>query len=76
MGRHPGALFVAPPPTLLTNARFAGVGVKRLVDEFVGDVGSVELRGVDVVDAQLDCAAQHGQRLVVVTGWPEYAGTG
>ena len=42
------------------------IGVQRLADQLVGHVGPVELRGVDVVDAQLDCAPQHGDRLVVV----------
>jgi len=53
-----------------------GVGVKRLADQFVGDVWPVELRGVDVVDAQLNCAFEDGQRLVTVPRRPEHAGAG
>src|SRR5438309_7197282 len=38
-----------------------GVRVKGGVDQLVGDVGPVELSGVDVVHAQLDGPAEHGQ---------------
>jgi hypothetical protein len=47
-----------------------------LTDEFVGDVRTVELRGVDVVDAEFDRPFQHGDRLVVVSGRAEDAGSG
>ncbi len=50
--------------------------MKRFTDQFVGDVRPVELCGVDVVDAQLNCAPQHGQSLVVVARRPEHTGTG
>ena len=50
--------------------------MQRLADQLVGDIRTVELRGVDVVDAQLDCAPQHGERLVVVTRRAEDAGPG
>ena len=63
-------------PTLLTNARVGGVGMQRFADEFVGDIRAVELRGVDVVDAQLDCALEHGERLVVVARRAEHTGPG
>ncbi len=76
LGGHPRACVVASAADLAHQRQVVGVRVKRLADEFVGDIGSVELRGVDVVDAQLNCAAQHRQRLVVVAWWPEYAGTG
>ena len=50
--------------------------MQGLADEFVGDVGAVELRGVDVVDAQFDGPAQHGERLVPVTRRTEHSGPG
>ncbi|GAA1242735.1 hypothetical protein GCM10009676_30240 [Prauserella halophila] len=50
--------------------------MQRLADQLVRDVGSVELGGVDVIDTELDGAAQHGDGLVVVTRWPQDAGTG
>jgi len=40
--------------------------VQRLADELVDDVGTVELRGVDVIDAELDRAAQDGDRRCAV----------
>ena len=45
-----------------------------LADELVGDVGAIELSGVDVVDAELDGAAQHRQRLVAVARRSEHTG--
>ena len=52
------------------------VGVQGLVDELVGHVGPVVLGGVDVVDPQLDRAAQHGERRVAVPGRTQHARTG
>lgn len=39
-------------------------------------VGAVELRGVDVVDAELHGALEHGPGGVAVLGRPEDAGAG
>ena len=50
--------------------------MQRLADEFVGHVRAVELRGVDVVDAELDRTPQYRQRLVAVPRRPEHAGPG
>ena len=50
--------------------------MKRLADELVGDVRTVVLGGVDVVDAQLNCTSQHRDRLVVVTRWTEHSRPG
>ena len=43
-------------------------GVKRLADQVLADLGAVGVGGVDEVDAQFDCPAQHGDRRVVVGG--------
>ncbi len=50
--------------------------MKRLADQLVGDVRPVELRGVDVVDAEFDGAAQDGERLRAVARRAEHARTG
>ena len=47
--------------------------MQRVVDELVDDVGAVVLRGVDVVDAELDRAAQDGAGGVEVAGRAEDA---
>ena len=72
--RHPVALVVAAGADLADQREVLGIGVQRLADEFVGDVRAVELRGVDVVDAQLDGASEHGDRLVVVARRAETPG--
>ena len=64
------------PPTLLTSARSAGYGCSASRISSLDDVRAVELRGVDVVDAQLNCAPQYRDRLVVVARRPEHAGPG
>ena len=73
---QPRAGVVAPRADLADQREVGRIRVQRLADQFVGDVGAVELRGVDVVDAQLDCAPQHGERLVVVARRPEHARPG
>jgi site-specific DNA-cytosine methylase len=50
--------------------------VQRLADQVVGDVGAVELRGVDVVDAELHGAAQDRTRAFGVARRAEDAGAG
>ena len=73
---QPVALVVAAPADLADQREVVRIRVQRLADEFVGHVRPVELRGVDVVDAELDGPAQHGDRLVVVAWWPEDSGSG
>ena len=63
-------------PTLLTKARLAGYGCSASRISSLATFGAVELRGVDVVDAQFDGAPEHGDRLVVVARRAEYAGAG
>ena len=72
-----------PPPGVVSRAADLGdqrhvgrIRVQGLADEFVGDGGPVELRGVDVVDAQFDCPAQHCERLVPVPRRSEDTGAG
>ena len=50
--------------------------MQRLADEFVGDVWTVELRSVDVVDTGVYRPAQHRQRLVSIPGGPNTPGPG
>src|SRR6185369_14895995 len=57
-------------------AQAFGVRVQRLADELVDDVRAVVLRGVDVVDAELDRAAQDGERGVAVARRAEDAAAG
>ena len=63
-------------PTLETSTRSSGYGCSASRISCVGDVGSVVLGGVDVVDAELDGPAQHRDRLVVVPRRAEHARTG
>ena len=43
-------------------------------NDLIGDVGAVEIAGVDVIHAGRDSFAQHGQRRVAILGRPEHAG--
>jgi len=49
--------------------------MQRLADELVGDMGAVEIAGVDMIDAALDRFAQHRQRFTAVLGRTEHART-
>ena len=73
-----GSCAAATPGVVAARSHLAdqgdvgGIGMKRLPNQLVGDVRTVILRGVDVVDTQLNCTSQHSDRLVVVTRRPEH----
>ncbi len=48
--------------------------MQRLADELVGDIRTVVVAGVDVVDAARDRLAQHRDRGLAVLGRPEHPG--
>ena len=73
---QPGALRVAAGTDLRHEPEALGVRVQRLADEVVDDVGAVVLRGVDVVDAELDRAPEHGAGGVGVARRSDDAGAG
>jgi hypothetical protein len=73
-GVRPAALLVAAGADLRDDVQVVGVRGESLADELVGDVRAVEVGCVDVVDAQLDGLAQHGDRRVVVLRRSEDAG--
>src|SRR4029077_20017782 len=54
----PAALPVTRSADLGDQHQVLWVWMERSVDQLVGDVGTVILGGVDVVDAELDCPAQ------------------
>jgi hypothetical protein len=72
---QPLAVWSARAADLAHQCQIGGVWVQRRSDQFVGDVRTVDLRGVDVVDTQFNRATQHCNCLVVVTRRPEHAGT-
>jgi hypothetical protein len=67
-------LGVAPTADLRREAQPIGVRVECLADEVVDDVAAVVLGGVDVVDADLDRPAEHGERRVRSPGGPKTPG--
>jgi hypothetical protein len=73
---QPGAGLVAAGADLRHELEVLRVGMERLADEVVDHVGAVVLRGVDVVDAELDGAAQDGAGAVGVARRAEDAGAG
>ena len=73
---QPSALIVAPATDLGDELEVFRVGVQGVSDQVVDDVRTVVLSGVDVVDAELDRAAQYGEGGVRITRRAEHAGTG
>ena len=73
---QPAAPVVAATADLGDELEVVRVGVQCLADQVVDDVGPVVLGGVDVVDAELDRAAQHGPGGVWIAGRAEHAGSG
>ena len=60
-GRVPRAVLAAPGADLGDDHEVVRIGMQRLADDLVGDMGTVEVAGVDMVDPHLDGLAQHGQ---------------
>ncbi|MNE78479.1 hypothetical protein D3C80_1748890 [compost metagenome] len=60
MGRVPGRVGTTNGADLGDDDQILGVRVQRFADQLVGDMGSVEISGVDVVDPARQCFAQHG----------------
>ncbi|MDT5245516.1 MAG: hypothetical protein QOD36_2892, partial [Mycobacterium sp.] len=52
------------------------IGMKRLGDEVLGNVGTVGDGGVDEVHAELDGATQHANAFVTVSGRAPYTVAG
>ena len=71
---HPAAGGVAHRADLGDDAQVIRVRRERLADDLVGDVRPVEVGRVDVVDAELDRGAEHGDRLGPVGRRPEDPG--
>ena len=72
-GSH-AALLVAPSADLGDELESVRIRIQRLADQVVDDVGPVILRGVDVIDAQLDRAAQDGPGASGSRGGPKTPG--
>ena len=72
----PVALLVTARADLADQSQVGRIRVERLADEFVGHIRAVELRGVDVVDAEVDGPAQDGERFIVVARRAEDARAG
>jgi hypothetical protein len=49
--------------------------MQRCPDELIRDIGTIELGGVDVIDAKFRGALQNRNRLAAVSRRPEYPGT-
>ena len=56
--------------------KVVGIGMQRLPDQLVRDVGTVIVAGVDVIDPARDRLAQHPNCAVGVLRRPEYARAG
>jgi hypothetical protein len=66
----------APRRDLGHDDEIVRIGVQRLADQLVCDVGAIVIAGVDMVYAQGDRCAQHGQRRVTIFGRAKHAGAG
>ena len=73
---EPGAVRVANRADLGDDHQIVRIGMQRLADDLVGDVRTVEVAGVDVVDPSLDGGAQHRDGCGAVARRAEDAGTG
>ncbi len=75
-GRIPGSIRTAPRADLGDDDEIVGIGVQRFADQLIGEMRSVEVAGVDVVDAGGDGLPQHGEGRAAIFRRPEHAGAG
>ena len=73
---YPAAAVGTLRPHLGDDGQIVGVRMEGFADQLVRHVRAVVLRGVDVVDAEIDRPAQYPQRLVAIAWRPEHAGAG
>ncbi|WP_353615641.1 hypothetical protein [Mycobacterium sp. D16R24] len=76
LGRQPTSSVSAPVTHLADQCQLLRTRIQRRVDELVGDIGPVELRRVDVIDAQLHCSPQHPKARSRSCGGPNTPGPG
>jgi hypothetical protein len=62
----------APRADLGDDDKVVWIGMKRFVDQLIGDVRTVVVAGVDVVHTGDDCLAQHRQRRGTILRRPEH----
>ena len=75
-GRQPGLVRAAHEADLRDDGQAIAVGVQRFADDLVGDVRPIKIRGVDMVDAQLDGLAQNGHGSGAVLRRPPHVRAG
>src|SRR5262249_6507472 len=56
--------------------KLIGIWMKRLANELIGDVRAIVITGVDVVDAQRDRLAEHGEGRITILRRAEHARSG
>ena len=71
--RDPRCVGAAPGADLGDDDEIVGIGVERLADQLVGDIGAVIVAGVDVIDAARHRLAQHRDRARAVLRRPEHS---
>ncbi len=72
----PMALIVSCRTNLRHNYQIVRIGIKRLQHQLIGDVGSVELRRVDVVHPCVYRTTKYSQRNVSILRRTEHIRTG
>jgi hypothetical protein len=69
--RRPRLVRSAPGADLCDDHQAFGIGMDRLADDLIGNVGPVIVAGVDVVDPQPHGLAHHGKGSLTVRRRPE-----
>ena len=50
--------------------------MQRLADQLIGDMGAVEVAGVDMVNVEINGLAQHSAGFIRIGGWTKDTGAG
>ncbi len=66
--RQPGCVLSTPRTNFSDNCQVVRVRIKRFADNLIGDVRTIKVAGINVIDAQCQRLAQHGYSDVAILG--------
>lgn len=72
-GRKPRSILAASRTNFGSDQEVVGIRIQRLVNQLICDMRAIKIAGVDVIDAERNGFAQHGQCAVAILGRAEDA---
>src|ERR1700686_697960 len=73
---NPGLVFTSPSTYLGHDHKVIRIRMKGLSNDLVGDMWTVIVAGIDMIDAGRNRLSQNSHRNVDIIRWSEHSGTG